>query len=288
MIERLVFGFEEISQDLGRPPLAAQRALSHSGVSMSLPVWRDLPLEARQRLAQAGLGEAIDSQAVQAHLRGPSLKRVQFMHGTRDPSPNQLPNELEWVLGPWKPLVAYHWPTMRGLHRFVLASLAANPRLLWRAMSEIGRYDRWSGFDLLPPIHGVLARCEIRLSTHAFTHLEDPRFHAGKAGVLARAAGVRAARWLSDIVDAHAETAIGPVELEWGPQRGVGVLWQAHVSTAQGAFSPTGSLIAATTAAVAMIDLVRSLDETALITGASISDEPWMFGYEDNESTIAI
>jgi molybdenum cofactor biosynthesis enzyme len=154
-------------------------------------------------------------------------------------------------------------------------------------MSEIGRIDRWAGSEHLPPIHGLLARCELRISTHAFTHLSDPRFHAGKACVLARAAGVRAARWLGEIVDAHAETAIGPVELEWGPQRGVGVVWQAHVSTAQGAFSPTGSMIAATTAAVAMIDLVRSLDEGAHVTGASVVDEPWMFGQDDAESTIA-
>lgn len=288
MIERLVFGFEDIGQDLARPPLAAQRALASSGVSMSLPVWRELPLEERQRLAYAGLGEIVDRDAVQAAMRGVALKRVQFMHGTRDPSPNALPGELEYVLGPWKPLVAYQWPTMRALHRFVLKSLAGNPRLLWRAMSEIGRIDRWAGSERLPPIHGVLARCEVRLSTHALTHLTDPRFHAGRAGVLARAAGVRAARWLGDIVDAHAESAVGPVELEWGPLRGVGILWQAHVSTSDGAFSPTGSLLAATTAAVAMIDLARSLDEGAAIVGASISDEPWMYGFEDSEATLAI
>lgn len=288
MIDRLVFGFEEISHDLARPPLAAQRALSSTGVTMTLPVWRELPVEARQRVASAGLADPVDREAVQSALRGAALKHVQFTHATKDPNPNALPHELEWVLGPWKPLVAYQWPTMRGLHRFVLKTLAGNPRLLWRAMSEIGRIDRWTGSETLPAIHGVLGRCEIRLSTHALAHLTDPRFHAGRAGVLSRAAGVRAARWMGDLVDAHSETAVGPVELEWGPLRGVGVLWQAHVSTAQGEFSPTASLLAATTAAVAMIDLVRPLDEGAAIVGASISDEPWMFGFEDSESTLAV
>jgi len=287
MIERLVFAFEEISHDLARPPLSAQRALASAGVSMSLPVWRDLPIETRQRLAYAGLAEVVDTQAVQTSLRGAALKRVQFTHGSKDPSPHALPHELEWVLGPWKPLVAYHWPTMRGLHRFVLTKMAGNGRLLWRAMSEIGKIDRWSGSEALPPIHGMVARCEVRLSTHALTHLTDPRFHGGKAGVLSRAAGVRAARWLGDLIDAHSETAVGPVELEWGPLRGVGILWQSHVSTAEGAFSATGSMLAATTAAVAMIDLVRSLDEGAHVVGASITDEPWMFGFEDSEATLA-
>jgi molybdenum cofactor biosynthesis enzyme len=155
-------------------------------------------------------------------------------------------------------------------------------------MSEIGQRDRWNGSDRLPPIHGMLARCEVRMSDDAYQYLGDYRFHAGRAGVLARASGVRAARWLTDVIDAHAETSVGPVELEWGPMRGGGVLWQAHVSTSEGAFSPTASLLAATTAAVAMVDLVREIDGAAQILGASISDEPWMFGQDDGESTLAV
>jgi hypothetical protein len=120
--------------------------------------------------------------------------------------------------------------------------------------------------------------------------MESPYLHAGRSGVLARASGVRAARRVADVVDTHAETTIGPVELEYGPLRGTGVLWQGHVSTAEGAFSDTASLLAVTTAAVAMIDLLREVDPNACIASATLADEPWLFGREggDSESTIAM
>jgi molybdenum cofactor biosynthesis enzyme len=283
-----IFAFEEVTRDLLNPPIAAQRALAQAGVNMPLSVWRALSFETRQELIQIGGGESVDPNGVRSLLRGISLGKVQMTHPVSDPKTARLPTDLETVLGPWRPLVAYHWPSMRGLHRWVLGALASNPRLLWRAMSEIGHLDRWTGSEVLPPIHGMLARCEVRISTDAYQALGDPRFHAGRAGVLARASGVRAARRLSDVIDAHAEGSVGPVELEWGPHRNVGVLWQAHVSTAQGAFSPTASLLAATTAAVALIDLLREIDGSAQIVGAQISDEPWMFGDEDSESTLAV
>jgi molybdenum cofactor biosynthesis enzyme len=283
-----IFAFEEVTRDLLNPPIAAQRALGHAGVNMPLSVWRSLSFDTRSALIEAGAAEQVSLDGVRSLLRGVSLGKVQMTHPLSDPKTSRLPNELEQVLGPWRQLVAYHWPSMRGLHRWVLSALASNPRLLWRAMSEIGQFDRWHGSEALPPIHGLLARCEVRLSTDAYRALGDLRFHAGRAGVLARASGVRAARRLSDVIDAHAEASVGPVELEWGPQRNVGVLWQAHVSTAQGAFSSTASLLAATTAAVAMIDLLHEIDGNAQIVGAQITDEPWMFGHEDSESTLAV
>ena len=220
-------------------------------------------------------------------LRGASLK-VQMRHPARDPKPDALPRDLEEVLGPWRTMVAYHWRAMPTLHRFVLATLATNPRLLWRAMTEIAKKDRWTGSEELPPIHGQLARCEVRIPDDSLAYLNDIRFHAGRAEVLARAAGVRVARATPDLIDSHAHIPIGPVELESGPLRRIGLLFQAHVSTADGLFSPTASLLAATTAAVALVDLFREVDDSVAIIGASLSDEPWMFGSADNEATLAV
>jgi molybdenum cofactor biosynthesis enzyme len=253
---------------------------------MSIAIWQSLNEATRRVLTNAGAGEIVDPNAVRGALRSASFK-VQMRHPVTDPSAEQLPKDLEEVLGPWRAHIAYHWRTMPALHRFILTTLAGNPRLLWRAMTEIAQRGRWSGSEALPPIHGLLARCEVRLSTKTFAYLNDPRFHAGRATVLARVAGVRAARKLSELVDQHAHDATGPVELESGPLAGVGLLFQAHVSTADGAFSATGSLLAATTAAVALLDLVREVDDRVSILGAGISDEPWLFGAADNEATLA-
>ncbi|MGZ3452382.1 MAG: hypothetical protein ACXWUG_24825 [Polyangiales bacterium] len=281
------FAFEDATQELLNPPLSAQRALGHSGINMPLMVWRSLSLDTRKALVQAGAVDTVDVGSVRAVLRGGALAKVQMTHPLSDPKTARLPNDLEVVLGPWRQLVAYQWASMRGLHRWVLGALASNPRLLWRAMSEIGQIDRWNGSEALPPIHGILARCDVRMSSEAYAALGDARFHGGRAGLLSRASGVRAARRISEVIDAYAEGSVGPVELEFGASRN-GALWQAHVSTAQGTFSPTASLLAATTAAVAMIDFVSEIDGTAYIVGAQISDEPWMFGSEDSESTLAV
>lgn len=286
-MQRMVFGFEELSNDLPRPPVAAQRALGAAGVSMPLAAWKALSPQTRLGLAYAGAADVVDREAVLSLLRGGALGKVQLTHPAAEPSPAAPPRELEKVLGPWQRVVKHHWPSMRGLHRYLLALLVGNPRLLWRALNEVASEGGWHGSEALPPMHGLLARCDVRVSTQWFSVLEDPRFHAGRAGVLARAAGVRAARWMSELLDAHADGVVGPVELEWGPLHGVGVVWQAHVSTVQGVFSPAGSLLAATTAAVALVDLLREIDPAAKIVNAAISDEPWLFGAVGSESTLA-
>jgi molybdenum cofactor biosynthesis enzyme len=177
---------------------------------------------------------------------------------------------------------------MPALHRYVLAMLAQNPRLLWHALHELAQRGRWAGSDTLPPIQGLLARCDVRISTKTFAYLENPRFHGGRATLLARVAGVRAARKLHELIDRHAHDMVGPVELESGPLANVGLVFQAHVSTAGGAFSEAASLLAATTAAVALIDLLREVDDRVSITAATLTREPWLFGSgeTDNETTI--
>jgi molybdenum cofactor biosynthesis enzyme len=282
-----IFAFEDIPPDLPRPPAAAQRALAISGINMSIAIWQSLNEATRRVLTVAGAGEIVDPNAVRGALRGASFK-VQMRHPISDPSTDFIPQDLEDVLGPWRAHVAFRWRSMPALYRFVLAMLAPNPRLLWHAVNEIAHRGRWAGFDTLPPIHGLLARCEVRISTKTFGYLNDLRFHGGRSTVLARVAGVRAARKLSELIDKHAHDATGRVELESGPLFNVGLLFQAHVSTAGGAFSEAGSLLAATTAAVALIDLLRQVDDRVRITAAGISDEPWLFGgVVDSETTIA-
>lgn len=280
-----IFAFEDIPPDLPRPPAAAQRALAISGINMSIAIWQSLSEATRRVITVAGAGEIVDPNAVRGALRGASFK-VQMRHPVSDPSIDYIPTELDEVLGEWRAHIAFRWRAMPALHRYILVMLAQNPRLLWRALTELAQRGRWSGSDTLPPIQGLVARCEVRISTKTFSYLNNPRFHGGRATILARVAGVRAARKMHELIDQHAHDAVGPVELESGPLPNVGLLFQGHVSTAAGAFSETASLLAATTAAVALIDLLREVDDRVSITAASLNREPWLFGSVDNETTI--
>src|SRR5262249_719022 len=147
--------------------------------------------------------------------------------------------------------------------------LANNTRLLYRAIAEIALRSRF-GASVLPSRGwtGTLAHADVRMAPEVIAKLQTPELLDGRACILARVAGIRAARWASEILDLHAHVATGPVEvgfiidpIKWPSL----VVWQAHVSTIDGQFSPSASLLAAVTAAAALHDMV-----TRVGAGASI------------------
>ncbi len=279
------YAFEDLDAELSRPPLAAVRALGTQGIVLSQELWLQLAVEAREAIVMAGAADHVDAAQVRAALQGIPFKKLRMVGPVAEPDARAVPSALAEVLGPWLDTVASAWPSRPPLDRFILSLLAGNPRLLWRALGEISTRGRWAGAHLLPTIQGTVARCDVRMGRAAREALEDPTFHDGRAGVLARASGKRAARRVCELIDAEAETAIGPVELEWGFV-GTHVVWQAHASTATGAFSPSASLLAATTAAIATIELVRDADPTARIVSAGTGEEPWLFGGASEEATL--
>lgn len=279
------YAFEDLDAELSRPPLAATRALGTQGIVLSQELWRMLSVEAREALAMAGADDVVDPARVRAALHGVPFGKLRMVGAVAEPDPRAVPSALAAVLGPWISPVATAWSSLPPLDRFILSLLAGNPRLLWRALAEISTRGRWPGTWSMPTIPSTIARCDLRMGRAAREALDDPTFHSGRAGVLARASGKRAARRLGELIDAEAETAVGPVELEWGVVDKL-VVWQAHASTATGAFSPSASLLAATTAAIAMIELVREADPTARIVSAGTAEEPWLFGGASEEATL--
>jgi hypothetical protein len=65
-------------------------------------------------------------------------------------------------------------------------------------------------------------------------------------------------------------------------------LWQAHVSSWDGAFYAAAALVAASTAAVAIADMVAEEDKTVTILGAKISEEPWQVGSDSREQPTTV
>jgi len=187
-----VYAFEEIPDDLPRPPMAALRALQSKGYLVSPRGWRDLPLEVRQALAREGAREEVGGPNLEAAIRRISLQHVKMMPSAREPSADQVPPELTAALGPLRGLSADEWRGLRALDRRVLALLASNTRLLGRAVAEILPEEPISGRSRGPS--ALVARCEIALRPDVLEQVLDPGFQGGRAFVLARVAGRRAAR----------------------------------------------------------------------------------------------
>lgn len=277
----LVYAFEEVSEALPRPPMAALRALLSSGILVSPKAWQEISPEIRRQFAFAGAEEQVDPEAVATLLRQIPVSQIKFIGKATDPSAEEIPPGLIAAIGPVRPLTRAEWRGLRALDRYVLATLAGNTRLLRKALSEMlpqavsapGVANAWSG---------EVARSELRIRRDVLQAVLTPDFMGGRAFVLANVAGRRAARRASEMLDEHAESTVGPVEVAWGlrPVDDV-IFWQAHVSSWDGTFFPAAALLAATAAAVAMYDMVKARDPDATITCAAIRAEPWQAGREE-------
>jgi molybdenum cofactor biosynthesis enzyme len=275
----MIYAFEEIGPDLARPPLAARRALLSSGVAVPLETWQSMPLPARQTIAQEGTKDAISEFVVKNGVSS-VLKRVRFMGPVRDPSTDVIPQSLVDALRAVRPLTLPEWQGLRPLDRYTLVAVSSNSRLLYRAIEEMtsGPASSLSSVKLKPWM-GMLAHADVQMNRQAFTGVASGSVQGGKAIVLARVAGVRAARGAHEVLDGYAEKYAGPVELDarLDVERG-GYVWQAHVSTADGEFFAAASLLAAATAAIALRDAVGSLDPTSGVSDVGLREEAWSVG----------
>jgi molybdenum cofactor biosynthesis enzyme len=281
----VIYAFEDVPEDLPRPPMAAMRAFLAAGVVLSPRGWSALTLDARRTFLVAGSQPIVDAVGVQAALRQATVSEVRLVPRVLDPNPNVIPEALVAALGPHGRMTTAAWAQLRPVDRYVLATLALNTRLLFRALNEIVPDTRSA--DL--PWKAAVAHVEIVMHPRTVERLKSPGFLDGRAFMLARVAGVRAARRAQETFDLRSERATGPIELDWGPLDEPGaILWQAHVSSWDGAFYPAAALVAASTAAVAIADMVAEEDKAVAIRVASIADEPWMVGGESREQPTTV
>lgn len=287
-----IYAFEQLSLELERAPFAALRALQAAGIRLSRQGWEALSVEARTWIVEVGGAEVADPERVTNLLRGVPPREITLWQRQPDPSVDQVPQPVVSALGPTGQVPDSFWQAISALDRYVLVRLSHNTRLLVHAITEIALRTRQMTFIVsLKGWSGTLAHCEVKTERKAALRLADREVLDGQACVLARVAGVRAARQACDLLDLHRETLTGVIEIgstvRTDARIGT-VLWQAHVSTALGAFFPAASLLAVTTAAAAMHDiLVHQLGAGAQIDAGRLADEPWCVGWDDGDATTA-
>jgi cyclic pyranopterin phosphate synthase len=289
MKTRFSYAFEELTDDLPRPPKAALRAMFAAGILVAPKGWKQLTNETRQALALEGTRDRINVVMVAELLKEAPPGMIRLVAKDREPPPDLVPAPLAKALGPMRTISTPEWASLRALDRYVLATLASNTRLLWRALEEMAHTPGSQlSRKIAQPWSGSLAHCELTLHPRALERLSSPGFLEGRAFVLARAAGVRAARKVSDILDLQADAVAGPAELDWNRRPSAAIVWQAHVSTWDGEFFPAASLLAVNTAAIALYDMAKELDPHAVIGSASIAEEPWQCGQSEREEPTAV
>ncbi len=288
------YEFEGLDDDLSRPPLAALRALHVAGVIFSPRAWQDVPVETRRTLAQLGAQDSFDDAWQRSGAQGIfPPKHVRMTSPIADPIASEVPEVLDRPLGSKRRLPLSFWQTIRPLDRRVLVMLATNRRLFNRALEEISVIHRLPLMALTAnDVAVTVGHCEVHLPQAAADALVGHAVLDGQAYLLARTAGIRAARSAALLLGLHGETPTGVVEIGshiTGLAKHTQVVWQAHVSTVEGAFFPAASLLGATTAATALLDVVATeLDTSASIVGAAIVEEPWRIPEIEDAHTIAM
>lgn len=292
MTRKTIFNFEEIADDLSRPPIAALRLLWSAGVSVSVKTWQALPLDVRREIVKEGAKDRMLDELKHGFVSGIPVRDVKFV-GRSDPDgAEHVPEAVLRQHGRNRPMSTPEWRALRPLERFALTILSKNARLLWRAYQEIvltrgaAGAQGWSG---------EVARCELKIRAPQDIRVEllrllaEERLLEGRAFLLARAAGLRAARKFNETFDLHADAAPGSIELDWIVKKDESlVLWQSHVSTWEGGFAPAASLLAATTSAIALFDMIKEFDPSAGIQNGWIVEEPWIVGRGDWEESTSV
>ncbi len=289
---KLIYHFEDVPPgDLPRPPLAALRALRIAGVALSHAGWLATPVSARRDLMVAGARDEVIVPEVHRILQAAPIREIKLVPRIEDPPSDVVPPALGGATGPARPLTPEFWRSISGLDRHVLVMLGNNARLLYRALAEIALRTR-QGDAVLPTRAwtGTLAHAEVRMAPELLHHLGRKEVFDGRGLILARVAGIRAARWASEILDLHAHAATGPVEVGYStdPARPDTVIWQAHVSTTDGEFSPSASMLAVVTASAALQDIAARAGGIAVIESARLAEEPWFHAESDEEVTIGM
>lgn len=278
--EGTVFRFEDITDDLPRPPLSALRFFRRAGVKIALRTWLKLPVDVRWAMAAEGARDEVDEAVARALLRHVSLRELELIGEPRYSESSPVSGLVE-SLGLGERWRANGWPALRPFERFVLNHLSGNPRLLWRAFEEISGLaaspaSEWSGLVAHAEVK-IRAEKEVKRDLIRLLHAEQ--LLDGRALLLARTSGVRAARSAGDIFDLYSDLTPGTIELDWRVREAQStVLWQSHVSTHVGDFFPVASLLAATTAAVCLYDMIKEFDPDAQVERGRLVHEAWEVG----------
>jgi molybdenum cofactor biosynthesis enzyme len=260
--------------------MSALRALLQSGLVISPKGWTSLDGDLRQAIAREGIRGIVDTTTVRKLMERVPPRLLKLVPKSSEPDPDVVPQNLVRALGPGRLVTVGQWRALRAVDRYVLSNLTSNTRLLWKAFDELNLGLQSAHEGLVTSRAkwiGQVAHAEVHTTASAVQLATSSRYLDGRAMILARTAGLRAARKIAETFDLLADAAPGPIELDWSiPSDGNTVVWQAHASNYDGAFFPAASLLAAVTAATALHDMIREQDPKATLSSGSLRDEAWL------------
>ncbi len=151
-----LFRFDEAGEDLWLLPLAARRALDHSGLRLSRSGWQSLPVQQRRAIVGLGAREQVDVDAVQKRVVG-ATPPAEPCAVLPDPGAEAVPEVVHSRLDKERPLGVAQWSALAALARYALYKIATSQR----PERTLEAYDELVGASALST--HLSARGELRM-----------------------------------------------------------------------------------------------------------------------------
>lgn len=272
-----LYAFDGVGDDLELVPLAARRALDAVGKKLSLEAWKNLSHEQRGRLVSAGSGADVDRALALAVVRE-ARPEAEWIEPAGDLDAATVPELVTSSLGPERPLSLAVWSALTPLDRYALFKVArrGNPERLGAAYAEIvghsaisthlgasGGARMVSVSDKAPTRRRARASSRVTMNAEAFGRLSRAEVPKGDVLGTARIAGIMAAKRTSEIVPLCHPLALTRLDVELELDAAAGAV---RITSTVEALDRTGvemeALVAASTAALTVYDMLKSFDHS--------------------------
>ncbi|NRA34336.1 MAG: cyclic pyranopterin monophosphate synthase MoaC [Polyangiaceae bacterium] len=276
----ILYGLDEVDERLEILPMAARRALDRAGRKLSLDGWKSLSLEHRRRIAEVGSAALVDVQPVIESIKGATPEAVKI-DPIEDPPAANPPLSVVKVFGDDRPIGGAVWVSLRALDRYVLAKISrkGNAGRLDAAYQELIGHSALSTH--LSPAGGVrmvavsakevtlrraVAESRVTMNVDAFGRLQRADAPKGDVMGTARLAGIMAAKKTSEIVPLCHPISLTRIDIELKLEP---VTRAVKITADVECYDRTGvemeAMVAASTAALTIYDMLKSFDRSMTI-----------------------
>lgn len=287
------FTFEDPNPGLTLLPLAARRALDVTGVALSLDAWQALSLDERRLLATAGSGANVAVESVERIVERatPAPGRM-----TPEPDPVHMTPELAAAAGARRAELERAWPSLGALERYALVKLARSKKAdpseraarLARACDDILSRKRGTLTHLTPEgdahmvdvsskaptVRRGVARAFVKMRAETLAALVAGDTPKGDVFAVARIAGIQAAKRTPELIPLCHAVQLTGVEVALEPREeppGVAITATARATDRTGV--EMEALVAASTAALTIYDMLKAIDRGMSITDLELVEK---------------
>ena len=269
-------------RDLGVMPISARRALMIAGELLTPEGWKSLTLGDRRTVVMEGAKATIDRAKIQdiTHKANPPSD---WGDAVTDPPAEEAPADLLEKLGSDRPLEVEKWTGLRPLDRFAFVLVASEgppERLLrfydglFQRASVVLAAAGVSGQFRMVSTHRAVASARVQMRIESLALLLGSDTTPDQMFAMARIAGIQAGKHASQFLPLCYPSPITRVDVICQADYGTGsILIKATVDAVEKSGVDTEAMVAATVAALTLVDFAKHIDRGVSVTDVQLLEE---------------